>query len=376
MKKILSVFLLGAVSLSGMAQKALYESKFFDNWSVGIMGGGMTPASHSAFWGGMRPVYGVELTKQITPIFALGVQGLAASNVSESYTGVDASNVSLIGKMNMSNLFGGYYGKPRIFEVEAVAGAGWGHNYNGGADDENYLTTKYGLNLNFNLGKMRAWTIALKPAIVYNMDTHPDAKYNVNNAAIEVMGGVTYHFKGSNGKHHFSHAKLYDQSEVDGLNAKINDLRYGIIERDAVLEKERETIHQLRRELEESQGKKPVVETIVVTETMNSKTLESVVTFRQGKSSVDASQLPNVERVATYLKNHKDAMVVIKGYASPEGSAEVNARIAKARAEAVKHLLVNKYKVAAERISAEGQGVGYLFEEPDWNRVSICTINE
>jgi outer membrane protein OmpA-like peptidoglycan-associated protein len=69
-------------------------------------------------------------------------------------------------------------------------------------------------------------------------------------------------------------------------------------------------------------------------------------------------------------------MVVIKGYASPEGSAEANARIAKARAEAVKQLLVNKYKVAAERISAEGQGVGHLFEEPDWNRVSICTINE
>ena len=49
------------------------------------------------------------------------------------------------------------------------------------------------------------------------------------------------------------------------------------------------------------------------------KTLESVITFRQGRTTVDNSQLPNVERIATYLKNHKGASVLIKGYASPEG---------------------------------------------------------
>ena len=85
--------------------------------------------------------------------------------------------------------------------------------------------------------------------------------------------------------------------------------------------------------------------------------------------------MPNVERIATYLRNHKDAGVVIKGYASPEGSAEVNERIARQRAEAVRNMLVNRYRIAKDRIVAEGQGVGYMFEEPDWNRVSICTIN-
>ena len=105
------------------------------------------------------------------------------------------------------------------------------------------------------------------------------------------------------------------------------------------------------------------------------KTLESVITFRQGRTTVDNSQLPNVERIATYLKNHKGASVLIKGYASPEGSVEVNERIARQRAEAVKKMLVGKYGIAEERIVAEGQGVGNMFEEPDWNRVSICTIN-
>lgn len=376
MKKVLPVLLLGAFALTGFAQKAVYENKFFDNWSVGVMGGGIVPASHSAFWGGMRPAYGLELTKQISPTFALGIQGMAASNVSESPTVVDASNVSLLGKINVNNLFWGYKGEPRLFEVEAVAGAGWGHSYRSGAPDANYLTSKYGLNLNFNLGRKKAWTVAVKPAIVYNMDTQPDAKYNVNNAAIEVMAGVTYHFKNSNGKHSFCYAKLYDQAEVDILNAKINDLRTGIDERNALLAKEKETANRLRAELNDWRNRKPVVETVVVNKTTKTKTLESVVTFRQGKSTVDASQMPNVERVATYLKNHKEAKVLIKGYASPEGSAEVNARVAKARAEAVKSLLIHKYKVDAERITAEGEGVGHLFEEPDWNRVSICTIDD
>ena len=49
---------------------------------------------------------------------------------------------------------------------------------------------------------------------------------------------------------------------------------------------------------------------------------------------------------------------------------------ASARAEAVKTILVNKYKISASRITAEGQGVGDMFTEPDWNRVSICTIED
>jgi hypothetical protein len=48
----------------------------------------------------------------------------------------------------------------------------------------------------------------------------------------------------------------------------------------------------------------------------------------------------------------------------------------KARAEAVKTILVNKYKINPSRITAEGQGVGDMFTEPDWNRVSICSIIE
>lgn len=380
MKKLFTLIAIACATLTANAQKTVQGAGFFDNWSIGVVGGGIVPTTHSDFIDDMRATYGVELTKQLTPVFGLGFQFTVANNVTASRNVFDAHNLSLLGKFNLSNLFCGYNGKPRLFEVEAVAGVGWGHDYypSSVAADYNYLTTKYGLNLNFNVGEKKAWTVALKPAIVYNMDNgghSVNPSYNVNNSAIELMAGVTYHFKNcNNGKHYMTLHRAYDQAEVDGLNAKINDLRAQNNDKDEAIAKKNEEIRNLQQLLNDCRNQKPAVETVTVT--TNKASLEQTVTFRQGKSVIDASQLPNVERVATFLRNHKNATVSIKGYASPEGSAEINARIAKARAEAVKTILVNKYKIAENRISAEGQGVGDMFSEPDWNRVSICTIEE
>lgn len=382
MKKILSVLAIGAAVMTASAQ-SVEDNKFFDNWSIGLVGGGITKTTHNAFWGGMRGTYGLELTKQVTPVFGLTLQGLANNNTTPSRTGIDQMNVSMLGNVNLFNLFGGYQGAPRVFEMEAVAGAGWGHEfYNSGmAKDNNFLTSKFGMNFNFNLGEAKAWTVAFKPAIVYSMDksnTNGNNSYNVNNSAIELLAGVTYHFKNSNGKHHFTNVRAYDQAEVDGLNAKINDLRGTVRSKDGHLAAKDAEIRDLQQRLNEARNQKPQVERIVTNTVTNTTTekLESVVTFRQGKSVVDLSQQPNVERIATYLKNHKDATVSIKGYASPEGNAAFNERLAQARAEAVKTILVKKYKISADRIKAEGQGVGNMFSEPDWNRVSISTIDD
>lgn len=376
MKKLFTFMMMGAMMLSANAQKTVQGAGFFDNWSVGLVGGGITPTAHSAFWKNMRATYGVEATKQITPVFGLGAQFLASNNVSASKTAFDASNLSLLGKFNLTNAFLGYKGTPRLFEVEAVAGAGWGHHYYNCSmgSDYNYFTTQYGLNFNFNLGEKKAWTVSLKPSIVYNMDNgKSNPTYNVNNSAIQLLAGVTYHFKNhNNGKNYMTILRAYNQGEIDGLNAKINDLRSQVGAKDKEIAKQNQDIRNLQQALNDARNQKPAVETI----TKSTNSMEQTVTFRQGKSTVDASQLPNVERIATFLKNHKDATVSIKGYASPEGSAEINAKIAAARAEAVKTILVNKYKIAANRISAEGQGVGNMFSESDWNRVSICTINE
>lgn len=96
--------------------------------------------------------------------------------------------------------------------------------------------------------------------------------------------------------------------------------------------------------------------------------------FDLGRYNITASQMPNVAAVASYLKNHPKAKVIIKGYASQDGPVDVNIRLANQRAESVRSALINKYGIDPSRIQAEGQGIGHMFEEESWNRVAICTL--
>ena len=376
MKKIVASLVLCMAVIAANAQKAVEGNKFTDNWSVGFNAGGTTPLTHSAFFKNMRAVLGVGLDKQVTPVLGLGFEAMTSINTTPSRTAFDNTNLSVLGTLNLSNLFGGYAGAPRLFEVETVAGIGWLHYAVNGESDLNSMSSKLGLNFNFNLGEEKAWTLAFKPALVYDMsaDGTDNVCFNANRAAWEFTAGLKYHFSCSNGKHYFTIVKPYNQSEIDAFNDQINNMRREADDNAAALKNANQKAADLEKALNDCKNQAPKV--ITETVTNNKKTLESVVTFRQGGTSVESSQTPNVERIATYLKNHKNATVSIKGYASPEGNADVNARIAKQRAESVKNMLINRYKIAANRITAEGQGVGNMFEEPDWNRVSICTINE
>lgn len=374
-KNILILCMFGVSALTVNGQTLLKGTKFTDNWSVGIKGGVTTPLTHSAFWKNSRPAVGVELSKRITPVLSLGTSAMGYINTSSSKTAFDASNIELLSKFNIMNLFGGYPGTPRTFEMEAVAGIGWLHSYANGTGDANSWGTRLGMDFNFNIGKEKAWAISLKPSLVYDMEgdfNRHKSRFNINNAHVELLAGITYYLKGNSGRHHFTYAKEYDQAEVDRLNTDINNLRSQLSNSRKQIEDASNRADMLQKQLSECQNKKPIIETIVE----KAKTLESIVTFRQGSSKIDASQLPNVERIASYMNRHPESKVVIKGYSSPEGSIEVNERIARARAESVKSVLTKKYRIAASRITAEGQGIGDMFSEPDWNRVSICTLQE
>lgn len=375
---ILSAFVITAFTVNAQTdQMALQGTKLRDNWSIELKTGMVTPLTHSSFFKDARFTFGLGVTKQLTPIFGMEFQGMGYVNTTQSKTAIDVSDVSLLNKFNLMNLFGGYTGTPRLFELEAVAGIGWMHYYMNGPGDDNSWSTRFGLNFNFNFGESKAWTLGIKPAIVYDMEGDFNAaksRFNANNAAFELTAGVAYHFKGSNGKHHFTKVRVYDQAEINQLNANINNLRSQVDNRNSQINSAAQRIQVLQSELDNCRNQAARVQTVVEVET--SRVPESIITFRQGRSTVDASQLPNVERVANYMKKHADVTVVIKGYASPEGNLEFNKKLAQARAEAVKSILVKKYKINTSRITAEGQGIGDMFTDPDWNRVSICTIEE
>ena len=257
MKKILLLLMMSLSFFSVKAQKTVQGSGFLDDWSVGALAGVATPSTHSAFWGGMRPVYGIEMTKYIVPEFGLGTQFLMSHNTTPSSTIFDVTNVLLLGHLNLSNWFASYLGRPRSFELVAVFGAGWGHEFNNASQgaDYNYMTSKVGLDLQFFLGAPYAWSIGVKPALIYNLDGGKSQPvYNVNRSAMELLVGVTYHFKNANnGKHHFTLQRVYDPTEIDALNAKVNGLHQKVQEKEAALEKVREEISSLKEQLKEVQ---------------------------------------------------------------------------------------------------------------------------
>jgi putative immunoreactive 43 kDa antigen PG32 len=386
-RTLLSVAAIVATFVSANAQEMLSKSKFFDNWQVGVKGGGFSWTTREAFIKNTRATFGAEIGKQISPAFRLGVEGMAYvrpvdyDNNPAFNNFIDETNVSLVGTVNLSNLIAGYKGTPRFFEVEGFAGLGWMHTYVQNIipnvnTRENYpsnkMTAQFGSNLLFNLGESKAWGIKISPALVYGVDTpaqNSQNSLNIHNSFTQVTAGVVYRFKGSNGAHHFTTA-----AQAPDNSAELARLRDELNGKNKQLADNQKQIKNLQDELEAARNKKPeVIEKVV---TKNKKTLESVVTFRVAKTTIEASQLPNVERIASYLKKHSDAKVVIKGYASPEGDLEKNKKLAAARAEAVKTLLVNRYKISADRIQAEGNGIGDMFSEPDWNRVSIANIVE
>ncbi len=376
MKRIIVGFLVCVMAVAAVNAQAVVGNKFGDNWSFRLNVGA---TSHSTmydhgFFNNMRPVVGIGFDKKITPVLGFGLEFSSAFNtLPGNGVAFDNTNLMLLNNLNLNNLFAGYKGTPRLFEVETVLGIGWLHYfYNSRVrDDYNDLSAKLGLDLNFNLGESKAWTLALKPAILYDLEKPHQVRFNKHGAALEFTVGLRYHFKTSNGKHYFTRIEPpCDPDEINALNDQINRLRREAEENKALADKnarEKADIERAFEEYKRTHQNGPVV---------SKESMDAVVIFRQNSAVISDDQAPTIARVATYLKNNSGTKVKLDGYASPEGPAEWNAQLSTQRAEAVKKMLVEKYDIAEDRIIAEGKGVGDIFEKATWNRACICIVNE
>lgn len=372
-KSVLSIMLCAVAVVTLHAQTALMGTRTTDNWSVGVRLGGTTPLTHSAFFGGMRPAMGLELSKQLTPVFGLSLQGMGYINTSSSATAFDASDVALLSHVNLHNLIGGYRGVPRGFEVAALAGIGWLHHYRAYASDRNDLSGRIGVDFLFHLDEACAWTVGIRPMLLYNLTgDHPVSKvrFNANRAHWEWTAGLTYHFRGSNGERFFTWVPVLDIAEREALNEEVNRLRGVVCRQEKELERTSRQVDMLMSELQDCGDMLAMIEEGGVP----TSTPVASVLFRQGQSVIDAAQCVQVERVAKVLQMNPDLTLSIKGYASPEGPEEYNRTLSQARAEAVKRMLVEEYGIEPERISAQGLGVGDMFSNPRWNRITLCIV--
>ena len=222
MKKLLLLFAAAMLTVSVSAQKktAVYN-KFGDNWYVGANLGVATPLTDIS--GGDRleglvPKFSLRVGKNLTTVFGLAFEsdlyfGAAKGSWMDQKTMIDAINVDLLGTFNLNNLLYGYLGQPRPFEVIAIIGGGYRHEYVSTLSGWN---GKGGLDLTFNLGEEKAWQLYIEPAVVFG---HPEPSwrpidrlhYNHKGerfhrqykALLQLSVGVIYKFKNSNGTHNY-----------------------------------------------------------------------------------------------------------------------------------------------------------------------------
>jgi outer membrane protein OmpA-like peptidoglycan-associated protein len=196
------------------------------------------------------------------------------------------------------------------------------------------MTAKTGLDLAFNLGKSKATSIVITPAVYWNLSKPGQINFNKNNAQLAVNVSFIYHFKNGNGTHHF---KTYDVgamiNEISYLNGKLAECE--------------------SRESEVKEVEKIVEKTVTVTQ----GTTKWIVPFERGKSTLTPAAVFILNQVG------ENSIVEITATASPDGSKEFNQRLSEMRAARVSDFLTKRgIKVA----SAEGKGV-----DPEKGRTAI-----
>ncbi len=367
MKKVLLLACL-ALSLGVQAQtdqKALIESKSYDNWYIGINGGGATKTTHNKWMKNINGNAGLRVGRWFTPAFGLALESNAYfANQPWVSTGtvVNYLNTSLAATINISNWWAGYKGEPRLFEVIFVPALGWGHVFTSKdylESNINDMTAKFAFDLAFNVDKAKSLQIYLEPALIYSVYGNYGTKFNmnVNRSNFQLNVGLIYKFRNSNGTHNFRYAEpqyITDMDEINRLNLRL-----------AELEAENEALR----------NRPEVAEEIVVEKTETVP--EGVVAFAVASSKIEELQYSQINKVAHYLKNHPEMKVILIGSASTDGNFESNKRLSEERAAAVKSALVGRFGIDPERVEIVGAGETTQYSDDlEYNRVVVFQFVE
>ena len=355
MKKIFSLIFAFVMSLTmANAQMATENAKFFDNIYFGVNTGVATSLSFDEVFP-VNPVVGLHLGKWFTPVWGIEGEGTfwLGSHSSDvfpgnrfDYMGTDHNFIrgsygGVNGLVNLTNLFCGYKGTPRLFEVKTVAGTGWTHMYANKFNDHSHngLGVRTGLDLDFNLGKKKQHVLSVRPAVLWDVTaargTMP-LQFNSNYAQLYLGVGYSYKFKTSNGTHNF---KTYDVGYL------VNELN--------------RTNAELRKKPKEVEVIKEVIKEVPVKAEVAEVSADTYVFF-----AFDSDVLTDDAKA---VLDQVTGTVEVVAYASPEGSEQYNKELSQRRADVVKAYLESR---GVKVNKAEGLGVNGKAS----NRVAIVAV--
>ena len=338
MRKFIFSFLMLFSVMFANAQTAVESQKLFDNVYFGAGAQVSTPLDLDGVFP-VNPAVVFTLGKEFTPVFGASVEG--DFWLGSRYSGSKSSRFDYIGgphnfvrgsylgvnsTINLTNLFKGYLGAPRKFEIQTVTGLGWSHVFRPNISDKNRddLSAKTGLNLNFNLGANKAHTIYLQPAVLWDLTTpashHDRVAFNKKGAQLALGVGYIYHFKTSNGTHYF---KTYDVGMM------------------------MDEISRLNQDLAACENRPPREVTREVRVPVQMPTFE-VIEFELGSYELLDEAKAKLDKIDSHMT------VEITATASPDGPEQLNKELSDKRAQAVADYLKDKGVTVK---SAEGLGV-------------------
>ncbi|MBP3822300.1 MAG: outer membrane beta-barrel protein [Bacteroidaceae bacterium] len=407
MKKLLLACVAAVATLSSVqAQTAFAESGLWDNWYVGANIGFNSKLTHNPFFTHLNPHLTLRGGKDFTPVIGVMAEFttffddkqfpavINAGNNLYSHTAIKAFNLDLLANLNFHNLFKGYLGYQRPFEVRLLAGVGLNHVCGIDSDQKNDFIAKIGLDFAFSLDKyvrVKGLEAYIEPALNYNLNRYSSGvEINPNYAAWQLAIGVNYHF---NRRHKASEkvvATTYPTpaprvqvkttvtpvtvepkpAEVEPKKVAENTIKVTTVQPQPAKQEpikaepvkaepakakpaktepakakpaKAEPVKTEPAKETKSTPKKPAAaatkkqSTTAATPVVADNSALPAIRFKDGESIIPDNQSDALSQVASYMKNHPRAHIVAKGQSG--------------QANAVRNALIRRFGINASRLS-------------------------
>lgn len=401
MKKLfLTMAVCLAIATPSWSQQRFAENGLWDNWYAGVNVGFNSKLTDNRFMSHLNPHVTLRAGRDIIPLVGVMAevtgffndQGFPATFIGtrgvHSHTFVKAIDFDVLGSLNLHNLFGGYPGYQRFFEARLIAGVGLNHVCGVDVKTKNDFVAKFGFDLALNLNRFartQGFEIYLEPALNYNLTRYSSGvHFNPNCAAWQLAIGANYHFNHLNRRQKILYNEevapepevvpdvrvtkaitivprekengAYGANEANGANG-VNGAyetyetyeAYGANEATKPTKPQKPVQTGANGTNEPTKPAKPaspvkvkkkeekaVVKPVVKAVAAGNASLPTV-RFTGRDNIIPDNQYEALSQVASYLKNHPRAQLVIKG--------------SSARTSAVKNALVRRFGINASRLS-------------------------
>ena len=381
-----AAFGFGATQTAVAQEQDKTETRHYPSWFVGVQGGAQAVMNGYSVKDVVTPVGALQGGAYFSPALGARVH-VSGWQSKEGVKGFGDYKFEYVGAnldmmVNLTNAFSKR--DDHRFNVIFLGGLGmnkaWGEHYNdlpgyayqgqSGSKVEvishpsNHIamSERVGLQFDLRLGKLRNWGVNLEVQANHIDGRSYAHEFNgAKNWQLAGYLGVTYHFGKPKSKKMICPPAPVQPEPVQ--TAPVEEpveapVEAPVEEQTVVVQKE---------------------ETPAPVETKKElAAMQEQICFVIGQSEIREGEAAKVSDIAAFMNEHPTATAEVQGYADKgTGTAAINARVAKQRAQAVADELTGKYGISADRLNVVSYGdTVQLFAENDKNRVVIVVAKE